>query len=99
MEIVRLPSVKGDYYVTTCCIYDYLVTICNFYNKKYRMDFSGEVVTAKQLTDFLKVKFKKIPSKYTYYGIELAEGLKVRFWYYQAIEMNYAIAVVGNNKS
>ena len=89
MEIVRLPSVKGDYYVTTCCIYDYLVTICNFYNKKYRMDFF----------DFLKVKFKKIPSKYTYYGIELAEGLKVRFWYYQAIEMNYAIAVVGNNKS
>lgn len=79
MEIVRLPSVKGDYYVTTCCIYDYLVTICNFYNKKYRMDFF----------DFLKVKFKKIPSKYTYYGIELAEDSKVRLWYYQAIEMNY----------
>ena len=52
MEIVRLPRIKGDYYVTTCCIYDCLATICNFYNEKIEWIFF----------DFLKVKYKKIPS-------------------------------------
>ena len=70
MEIVRLPRIKGDYYITTCCIYDCLATICNCYGEKIEWIFY----------DYLNVKYKRTDSAYTYNDLDWVDPLKTIMW-------------------